>query len=111
MPFTAALNRRNQVRIIAQFRMGSHWLNSEKMRLVNGVHQPRSTRLCQLCCFNKPEDEMHIFECPFYNDIRLRYQNLFTGTYRSIHEGTNLLVWNVELCDTEFKYFSNGNNI
>jgi hypothetical protein len=110
MHFTSALHRRDHVRIIAQFRMGSHWLNSEKMRLVNGVHQPRSTRLCQLCGYSKPEDEMHVFECPFYNDIRLRFQDLFTEIYRNIHEDTNLLVWNVEFCDTEFKYFMNGNN-
>ena len=53
---------------------------------------------------------MHVFECPFYNDIRLRFQDLFTEVYRNIHEDTNLLVWNVEFCDTEFKYFMNGNN-
>ena len=110
MPFTYALHRRNQIRIIAQFRMGSHWLNSERMRLVNGIYQPRSMRHCQLCEFNKTEDEMHIFECPFYNNIRLRFQNLFTNIYRNIHEDTNMVVWNVDLCDTSFKSFINGDN-
>ena len=78
IPFTSALHKRDQIRTIAQFRMGSHWLNSERKRLVDGIHIPRSMRHCQLCGFQKPEDEMHVFEFPFYNDIRPRYQKLLT---------------------------------
>ena len=110
MPFTYALHRRDQVRIVAQFRMGSHWLNSERMRLVNGIYHPRSLRHCQLCELNKLEDERHIFECPFYNNIRLRFQNLFTSTFSNIYEDNNLVVWNVDICDMSFKSFMNGNN-
>ncbi len=53
---------------------------------------------------------MHVFECPFYNDNRLHYQDLFTDIDMNILEDTNLLVWNVELGDTEFKYFIHSNN-
>ncbi len=81
IPFTSALHKRDQIRSLAQFRMGSHCLDTERMRVVDGVHIPRSMRHCQLCGFQKPEDEMHVFECPFYNDIRLRYQKLFTDIY------------------------------
>ncbi len=81
IPFTSALHKRDQIRSIAQFRMGSHWLNTEIMRVVDGVHIPLSMRHCQLCGFQKSEDEMHVFEYPFYNDIRLRYQKLFIITY------------------------------
>ena len=109
IPFTSALHKRDQIRSIAQFRMGSHWLNTERMRVVDGVHIPRSMRHCQLCGFQKPEDEMHVFECPFYNDIRLRYQKLFTDIYRHVHEDTDLTVWNVEFCDSTFRTFMNGN--
>ncbi len=61
LPFTAALDLPDQIRIVAQFRMGSHWLNSETMRMTEGKHKPRSERKCTLCKFSKPEDEMHIF--------------------------------------------------
>ena len=106
---SAYIHKRDQIRYIAQFRMGSHWLNTAKMRVVDGVHIPRSMRHCQLCGFQKPEDEMHVFECPFYNDIRLRYQKLFTDIYRHVHEDTDLTVWNVEFCDSTFRTFMNGN--
>ena len=109
IPFTSALHKQDQIRSIAQFRMGSHWLNTERMRVVDRAHIPRSMRHCQMCGFQKPEDEMHMFECPFYNDIRLRYQKLFTDIYRHVHEDTDLTVWNVEFCDSTFRTFINGN--
>ena len=93
IPFTSALHKRDQIRTIAQFRMGSHWLNTERKRLVDGIHIPRSMRHCQLCGFQKPEDEMHMFECPFYNDIRLRYQKLFTYIYIDMHMRTLTLLF------------------
>ena len=70
--------------------MGYHWLNTERMRVVEIAHIPRSMRhCCQMCGFQKPEDEMHMFDCPFYNDIRLRYQKLFTDIYRHVNEDTD----------------------
>ena len=52
---------------------------------------------------------MHMFECPFDNDIRLCYQKLFTDIYRHVHEDTDLTVWNVELCDPTLRTLMNGN--
>ncbi len=40
---------------------------------------PRSERVCKLCKYNQCDDEMHLFECPFYNDIRIRFHRLFSS--------------------------------
>ena len=50
------LYRSDQIRVISQFRLCSHGLNCETMRLVDGKEVPRSQRICRLCTFNKVED-------------------------------------------------------
>lgn len=52
---------------------------------------------------------MHVFECPFYNDIRLRFQRLFTNGCCFASEDPDLTIWNVELSDRGMRRFMNGN--
>jgi hypothetical protein len=98
------LHRREQIKVIAQFRMGSHWLNSEKGRVAqDGSLVARSNRLCPCCSFNCREDELHVFECPFYNNIRLRFQSLFRE-----EADIDLIVWNLQLSDEDMLDLTNG---
>jgi hypothetical protein len=99
------LHRREQIKVIAQLRMGSHWLNSEKGRVAqDGSLIARSNRLCPSCSYNCREDEMHVlFECPFYNSIRLRFQSLFRE-----EADTDLIVWNLQLSDADMRILTNG---
>lgn len=59
------LHSPQHIRVMAQFRMGSHWLEIQKGRGRVG----RSERCCSTCagCI---EDELHVLECPQYDDIR-----------------------------------------
>jgi hypothetical protein len=89
--FTYHLYRRNQVQVIAQFRMSAHWLNCEHMRVAaDGRSLPRSRRICPCCNHQAREDEMHVLECPCYSDIRLRYRSLF-------HRNHGLTVWSLHI--------------
>ena len=85
--YTNKLYRYDQIRIISQFRMGCHWLYCETLRKRLKVVIPRSQRICEMCDFNQRKDEMHIFECPFYNDIGLKFQAYFLD-YWGILMGT-----------------------
>ena len=113
--FTRSLNRPDQIRIIAQFRTSSHWLNSEKQR-GDGKKGliPRSERVCKLCKYNQCEDEMHLFECPFYNDIRIRFHRLFSSFVAKKFDNNqsaldlDITVWNLELSDNDMKSLMNG---
>ena len=58
------LHKPEQIRAMAQFRMGSHWLEIQRGR---GGRQ-RDARCCHLC--HTIEDELHLFECPLYTDAR-----------------------------------------
>ena len=52
---------------------------------------------------------MHVFERPFYNDIRLRFQLLFTNGCCFASEDPDLTIWNVGLSDRGMRRFMNGN--
>jgi hypothetical protein len=67
--FWYALNRPEQITTIARFRMGCHWLNIENDRIAK-TYTPRSLRLCRCCDMGVREDEMHVLECPLYQDLR-----------------------------------------
>lgn len=108
--YTSVLHRFEQINTIAKFRMGCHWLNCETARKVDGVCIPRSERVCTLCDFNRCEDEMHVFECPFYTDIRLRYQNLFRHICLDEFQDNDMVVWSLEFTDDQFRKFMNGYN-
>jgi hypothetical protein len=63
------LHRFDQISAVARFRMGSHWLNIEKDRF-KGIPIPRDLRVCNCCDMNTREDELHVFECFLYHDLR-----------------------------------------
>ena len=67
--WTRHLTRRDHVRVMAQFRLGSHWLQIQQGRF---TRTPRSQRCCVHCpgCI---EDEAHVLQCPRYADLRARY--------------------------------------
>ena len=58
------LHKPEHIRTLAQFRMGSHWLEVQRGR---GTRQ-RVDRCCHQC--HTIEDELHLFECPMYSDAR-----------------------------------------
>ena len=51
---------------------------------------------------------MHVFECPFYNDIRLEYHNLFQHLCRKVFQDDDMVIWNWEFSDDKFREFMNG---
>lgn len=105
--FTSMLHRFDHINVVAKFRMGCHWLKCEE-RVVDRIKIPRSQRLCTLCDFHKCEDEMHIFECPFYNDIRLKFQQLFKHICCDNYQNNNMTIWSWNFSDDNFRQFMNG---
>ena len=49
---------------------------------------------------------MHIFECPSYNDIRLKFQRLFKNLCCDNYQNNNMTVRNFS--DDNFRKFMNG---
>ena len=90
--------------------MRCHWLKCEE-RVVDRIKIPRSQRLCTLCDFNKCEDEIHIFECPFHNDIRFKFQRLFKNSCCDNYQNNNMTIWNWNFSDDNFRKFMNGYHI
>jgi hypothetical protein len=96
--WTHHLQKAEHVRIVAQFRLGSHWLEVQQGKF-RGL--PRSERVCLHC--NVIEDEMHLLECPLYTQIRAR-SGLFTtlegeavisdGRMKEAMNGTTKRYWN-----------------
>ena len=65
----------SQLRLLIQFRTGSH-----KLPIVTGrwLNIPRSQRVCQACQTSSVCDEYHlVFECPALDCIRQKYTHLF----------------------------------
>ena len=73
--FWYALNRPEQITTVARFRMGCHWLNIENDRIAK-TYIPRSHRLCRCCDMGVREDELHVLECPLYQDLRCAHRIL-----------------------------------
>jgi hypothetical protein len=71
--FTYHVHQPDLVQSLCMFRMGAHDLNIESMRR-RGVG--RQNRVCQLCEAGVVEDEMHVLECPAYDDLRSQYQGV-----------------------------------
>ena len=67
--WTRHLTRADHIRVMAQFRLGSHWLQIQQGRF---TRTPRSQRCCTHCA-GCVEDEAHILQCPKYLDLRQRY--------------------------------------
>ena len=57
---------------------------------------------------------MHLFECPFYNDIRLKFNRLFSPFLANKVDNHNLnndvMVWNLKNYDIDMKFMMNGIN-
>ena len=70
-----ALNRLQHICIIASMRMSFHRLNIE-----TGRHDRvmRANRLCRCCAAGAREDELHIFECAAYADLRAQFADIIT---------------------------------
>lgn len=62
------LQKHEQIKAMAQFRLGSHWLEIQRGRF---ARRARDARCCGRCGMR--EDEAHLLECPAYEDLRLRY--------------------------------------
>jgi hypothetical protein len=76
--FAFHLSQPTHVKIVAQFRLGMHWLEVQQGRWKkgsNGLGVPRSQRTCPLCK-QGVEDELHLWECPAYEQHRDRYKDL-----------------------------------
>lgn len=71
--FIYHIQRPNQVRALACFRLSAHDLNIEQQR---HAHIPRPQRVCQCCHANAVEDELHILECPAYQHIRQSFTDV-----------------------------------
>lgn len=89
------LCRREHVRTVCQFRLGSFsWLNIQAGR--QGRHSvPRHERFCP-CCKDKIEDEAHVLECPLYADVWLQ-----AGLFETPQEG-----WDDRSIHAAFNYTS-----
>ena len=62
---------------LLQFRAGADWLNVNKGR---STQTPYGARLCLKCNNCQVEDAHHfVFECPQYDDIRLKHSCLFSA--------------------------------
>ena len=88
--FTSMLHRFDHINVVAKFRMGCHC----EERVVDRIKISSFQRLRTLCDFHKCEEEMHIFDCPFYNDIRLKFQQLFKHICCDNYQNNNMTIWN-----------------
>ena len=70
---------------------------------------PRSKRICEMCAFEKCEDELHLFECPFYNDIRQRFQSLFSSSHNFCDQDQDMVIWIITFSDNKMCRFMNPN--
>lgn len=75
-PVLYALEDAYDIRVLAKFRCGMHWLATEKNRS-NEVG--RSERRCMCCASNEREDEMHVIFCAAYVSLRNQFAHIFTS--------------------------------
>jgi len=70
------------IRVLARFRCGMHWLATEKDR-ARGLG--RSQRMCSICGNNDREDELHIFFCGAYEGLHNTFTHVFdSDKYRRL---------------------------
>ena len=73
------------IRTLARFRCGMHWLKTEKNRDL-----PRSERLCDCCRLQDREDELHVFMCEAYSELRTEFPDVFESVeYLSLVNAVN----------------------
>ena len=73
-PYISQVNDVGDIRTLAKFRCGMHWLASETMRSDN---IGRSSRICGCCNSGEREDEMHIMFCEAYEHVRQSFPVVF----------------------------------
>jgi hypothetical protein len=66
--FAYHVQKPEQIRALATFRMGAHVLNIERQRH-RVPRVPREQRFCTCCTAGVVEDEMHVFECPAWKSM------------------------------------------
>jgi Reverse transcriptase (RNA-dependent DNA polymerase) len=71
------LHKPEHIRVMAQFRLGSHWLEVQKGRSA-GLR--RGERCCAGCA-GCVEDEMHLMQCPTYADLRSQLLGVVPNTW------------------------------
>jgi len=64
------------IRTLARFRCGTHWLATEVARSNNVA---RSERICPCCNSGEREDELHIFFCAAHEHIKSSFPTLFNS--------------------------------
>ena len=77
VPYFELPMRISRVRLLMQFRMGSHALPVEQGRLAKPA-VPRHLRRCTLCGTRALGDERHfVFDCPHFAHIRRQFRSLY----------------------------------
>lgn len=72
------------IRIMARFRCGMHWLATEKDR---SRTMNRSLRICRCCDSNDREDELHIFMCSAYAGLHDVFPHVFaTDCFKALRD-------------------------
>ena len=67
-------------RHLAQFRLGSHWLQVDQGRFGRD-RLPRDQRMCSRCSLSTVDDEFHmLFRCPAFSELRLKFSDLCWAT-------------------------------
>ena len=98
--FVYHVNNMKHAMALARFRLGSAYLNTEAQR----AGRPRSARHCSLCDMHIREDELHIFECPAYTDLRTQFADVVSNINSSsptvdrdmrmmMNKGNNASAW------------------
>ena len=75
MPIMSHVQDIADIRTLARFRCGTHWLATEVKR----SNTARSDRVCPCCDSGEREDELHIFFCDAYNSIKASFPSLFNS--------------------------------
>lgn len=88
-----------RIGMLARFCFGAHGLMMERGRHIC-PKMPRSRRVCPCCDFQEREDELHLFQCPAYESIRLQYANTL---YMEVGYSTDASGWT----DDQFRMFVN----
>ena len=78
-----------KLKMVVQFRLGSHNLPIEQGRMARPA-VPRHLRRCTLCSHHAPGDERHyMLECPHFDLIRAQYSSLLQDAHDSMRD----LMW------------------
>jgi hypothetical protein len=67
------LNDKSRIQALAQFRLGSHWLQVERGRF---TQTPRNQRVCTHCDAGERDDEMHMLCCSHYAVLHQKYSHI-----------------------------------